>query len=96
MQCPFCKQNVVQCFHRPSYARAKTSRISGGSKVLYERVPEVYEVCGNCPNCGKTKQEIQNYFDGKKEINHEERIARMKNAGIPTAFEDKTKYEDEN
>ena len=87
MQCPFCKQQAVQCFHRPAYSQAKTSRISGGSKITYTRIPETYEVCGNCPNCGKTKREIQNFFDGKKEIPHEERIERLKKAGIPTRIE---------
>ncbi len=95
LKCPFCGKENLKAIHKPSYMQAKTSRISAGAKITYQRVPETYQVVGSCPDCGKTAREIQDRFEGKKEIPHEERIARMKNAGIPTAYEDNTKYSDE-
>jgi hypothetical protein len=57
--------------------------------MKYYRVPESYQVAGDCPNCGKTQKELQHAVDGEpiKRLSHEERIKRLKEAGLPTTFE---------
>jgi 4-hydroxy-3-methylbut-2-en-1-yl diphosphate synthase IspG/GcpE len=89
IECPFCHKENVKVFHRPSYLQGKTSHISSGGKIRYHRVPETIEITCSCPDCGKSAKDIQNFFEGKKEIPHEERIERMKKGGIPTSFEEK-------
>ena len=89
IKCPFCGKISVPVFYKPSYLQAKVSRISAGSKVTYYRVPESYEIQGGCTNCGKSKKEIQDYYDGKplKKESHEEKIKRLKKAGLPLVIE---------
>lgn len=51
------------------------------------RAKEHYYVQGDCPNCGKSKEEIKKAFEGKKEskpVKHNELLERLKKAGLPT------------
>lgn len=90
LECPFCHKGKVKTFHKEGYLQAKTSRISAGAKTKYYKAPDIYEVLEDCPNCGRKKKEIQKAFDGEistKQMSHEERIRKMKAAGLPTSFE---------
>ena len=45
---------------------------------------EKYEVISEkCPNCGKTKKEIQKRLKEGPKLSHEEIIRRAKEAGLP-------------
>ena len=90
LECPFCRKGKVKTFHKEGYLQAKTSRISAGAKTKYYKTPDTYEVLEDCPNCGRKKKEIQKAFDGEistKQMSHEKRIKKMKEAGLPTSFE---------
>ena len=90
VECPFCKKVAVQAFYKPSFKQAKTSRISAGAKTTFHRVGEKYFIQGDCPNCGAKNKDIQGWYDGKgkkKEVSHEERLRRIKEAGLPTVIE---------
>ncbi len=90
IECPFCKKVAVTAFFKPSYRQGKTSRISAGAKTTYHRVDEKYFIQGDCPNCGAKNKHIQDWYDGKEErrcLTHEERLKRIREAGLPTVIE---------
>lgn len=90
IECPFCHKGKIKMFHKEGHLQPKFSRIAAKSAVTYYRVPDTYDVIEDCPKCGKTKKEIQDVFEGKKsvkELTHEERIKRLKDAGLPTVIE---------
>ena len=84
IECPFCKKAKIRMFHKEGYLQPSFSRISAKSAVKYHRVPDTYEVLENCPNCGKTKKEIQKNLEGKTEIDHKKTVDRIKKQGLPT------------
>lgn len=89
VECPFCGKMGVSAFVKPSYLQGKTSRISGGSKTTYHRVPPSTEYQGSCPHCGKSAKEMQKAHETgiTKRMSHEERLKRIKEAGLPTVIE---------
>jgi uncharacterized protein (DUF2225 family) len=92
IECPFCRIGKVKTLHKESFMQSDPVRISGRrSNKSYYR-PETYEVLDKCPNCGKTKKEIQKAIDtGKnKELTHEERIEMLKKRGLPLVLGSKT------
>ena len=93
LECPFCRKGKVKTFHKEGYIQAKTSRISAGAKIKYYKTPDMYEVLEDCPNCGRKKKEIQKAMDGEistKQMSHEERLKRFKDAGLPLVIEGKS------
>ena len=89
LECPFCNKGKVRTFHKEGYLQAKISRISGGAKTKFYKRPDIYEILTDCPNCGKSKKEIQKALDTgiTKELSHKERLERIRKAGIPTRVE---------
>ena len=85
INCPNCNKKVIDAMHYPAYQGHTTSRISSGSKTQFYSVGERYEIMSDCKECGKTKKELRLIEKVGKET-HEERIGRLKNAGIPTQF----------
>jgi len=86
IECPFCGKVGVKAFHKPSHLEPKTTHISAGTKTTYYRAPESYDILSGCPACGKSKEEIQKAFDTGvlRELSHEERLKRLRKAGLPT------------
>jgi hypothetical protein len=44
----------------------------------------------DCPHCGSKNKDIQAWYDGQyeeKKLSHEERVKRIKDAGLPTRIE---------
>ena len=51
--------------------------------------PEKVEVHNKCPECGKSKKELKEVIakgEGKQ-LSHEERLKRLRGAGLPTRIE---------
>lgn len=92
---PFCHKLTIKVFHRPSRLEHKRTHISAGSKIRYYRVLESYEILIGCSNCGKSKKEVTKAFEEgiKGEITHEERIRRLKEAGLSLQIETAYKRE---
>jgi predicted RNA-binding Zn-ribbon protein involved in translation (DUF1610 family) len=86
VECPFCGKLGVKAFHKPSHLEPKATHISAGSGTTYHRVPESYDIVGGCPNCGKTREQIERAFDTgmTREVPHEQRLRRLREAGLPT------------
>lgn len=89
IECPFCHKGKIRMFHKEGYLQGRTSRISAGAKTKVYKIPDTYEVLTDCPNCGKSKKEIQKALDTgiTKELSHKERLERLQRAGIPTRVE---------
>jgi len=89
VKCPFCGAEGVRAFVKPSYLQATTSRISAGAKTTYHRVPASVAYQGSCPKCGKTAKEMQEATRTgiTQRMTHEERLQRIREAGLPTVIE---------
>jgi endogenous inhibitor of DNA gyrase (YacG/DUF329 family) len=82
IECPFCGKSI-KALHKPALVREIKKSSWGGSKKSYKTDAEVFEVTEDCPNCGKTKKEIEKALKHGKEPSNEEIIKRMKEAGLP-------------
>lgn len=87
IECPFCKKKAVKALFFPSYLKPQVSRISSGSKTVYKRIPERYEIIGDCENCGAKKKKIIENIDGdRKKVDIKKKIENLKNLGLPLVF----------
>lgn len=84
--CPNCGKESVEAWLYPSYLGHHTSRISKGAKTTYYKEKERFELASGCPECGKNLKELQE-IEKYGKLTHEERLKRMREAGIPTRIE---------
>lgn len=90
VKCPFCGKDVVKAFHKPSYLEHKKSSISAKSRITYYRVPESYAIQGDCPECNAKNRDLQAWYDGtyqENRLSHEDRVKRIKAAGLAARIE---------
>lgn len=89
IECPFCGKGRIRMYHQEGYLQARTSRISAGAKQTFHKVHDKYIVQNKCSNCGKSAKEIERALEtGRtKELSHEDRLKRLKEAGMPTRVE---------
>jgi rubredoxin len=85
--CPFCKVGKIQIYHKEGYIQSHKSHIAAGDKFTSYRVGDKYEVLEDCPNCHKSKKEIEANLEGKSTLSHEERLKKLKERGLPTSVE---------
>jgi hypothetical protein len=58
--CPFCEKGLIKVLHKPPVLNELHKRSWGGNKKSYKISKEVYEVLNDkCPNCGKSRKEIE-------------------------------------
>ncbi|MFZ3077749.1 MAG: hypothetical protein WA139_04795 [Candidatus Aenigmatarchaeota archaeon] len=86
MDCPFCEKAKIKVRYRPSITIKKRT-VSGTYGTKYNSITnkEAYDVMEDCPNCGKTKEEIKKRLIEGKPVNREAILKRMKEAGIDPA-----------
>jgi len=89
LECPFCNKGRVKVFHKEGYLQGRKSHIAAGDKIKFYKMLDTYEVLEDCPNCGKTAREIQRVYETGvvREPTHEERLERLRKAGLPTRIE---------
>lgn len=82
-KCPFCSELTIKALHKPIHLEPKVSHISAGSKNDH-RALESHETLSGYSACGKSRKEVQKMFDTgmTKELGHEERLKRLRNAGL--------------
>lgn len=81
--CPFCKIGKIKLLHREETYGFQKPHASSNVKTIPKISPEKYEVLSEkCPNCGKSKKEIEHALKHGKEPSREEVIKRMKEAGL--------------
>lgn len=91
MECPFCEKGKIPVVHVPIFLKFKKGPYGGGKAGISRTTEKSIMQEEKCPNCGKSKKEIQNYLDGKtkKAIDPEKLKKRLKEAGLPTVIESK-------
>jgi hypothetical protein len=62
--CPFCKKGTIIILEKAGYTTFKKSRGSGVTNSFAVNVKGDYRVGSGCPECGKTKEEIQHKIYG--------------------------------
>ena len=93
LECPFCKKGKIATFFVDSYIASKTSRISAGAKTTSYSVPAEYKIMGDCPECGKSRKDIQAKYDGtyREPRTKEQQLEEWKKRGLPLVLESKNK-----
>lgn len=87
IECPFCKVGKIKVLYKPSMLQFKVSRIAAGTKRTPYRTHEKYELLvDKCPECGKTKKQIETALKEGIPPSQEEIIRRAKEAGLPLRF----------
>lgn len=89
ISCPFCKEQTVKVLHQPFVVTKSLSKSrfgAGGPRYSKEKT----DVLSGCEKCGKTLKDIEDVLnDDKPKRSHEERLARLKAAGLPMMIENK-------
>jgi len=88
IQCPFCGKLTITILHIPFVSKTISSKTrAGGRETRIQK--ERYDVLSGCSECRKSQKEVEKALNtGKtKEIPHEERLRRIKEAGLPTRLE---------
>jgi len=91
--CPFCNKGKIDVIYTSEHMTVHSTFSAGGRKKMMPNYhPEKYDVSSKCPVCGASKNEIKKALERgtTKEISHEERIRRLKEAGLPTKIETKS------
>ena len=58
--CPFCGENVLEILWWPGHTAASVSRSAIAKSTRWSKKPEGHVLFSeSCPNCGKTKKEIE-------------------------------------
>lgn len=82
IECPFCKTKI-SVHYRPSMRQYHVSRISAKTARTPFMSKEKYEILvEKCPNCGKSKAEIEKALAKGKELPNEEIVRRLREAGL--------------
>lgn len=88
LECPFCHKGQIKIRHEEGMVSYRMTRsAAAGSKPVKFRTSDRYYVLEDCPNCGKTKKEIQEKLEGREEIDHKKLLERLKKQGMPTRIE---------
>lgn len=83
MDCPFCEKAKIKVRHKPAVAMKKRS-VTGtmGSRYSLKISKEIYDVTEDCPNCGKTREEIKKRLIEGKPMDREAILKRIKDMGL--------------
>lgn len=86
MECPFCEKAKIKVRHKPSVSMKKRS-VTGamGSRYSFHQSKEIYDVMEDCPNCGKTRKEIQKRLMEGKPMDRNTILKRMRDMGLDPA-----------
>ena len=58
--CPFCDKGIIEILIRPSVLSAKRAACRAGRSTSWHRTKEeIVILTKSCPNCGKSKEEIE-------------------------------------
>lgn len=85
IKCPFCGKGEISYTHFSEYYTITTSRISAGSKKIPKLREERYLIHNSCPICKKNQKALKEaiYRGSHKHLSHEDRLKRLKEAGLP-------------
>jgi len=77
--CPFCEQEVLEVLWWPAHTAIHTSRSAVAKGTTRSRQPEGHILLSEaCPNCGKSKKEIEKAWrEGVHNVDEEKRKKRL-------------------
>ena len=89
LDCPFCGSGKIEALHMDGFRQYTR----GGFRDIKEK----YEIQTGCPNCGKSREEVEEALEeGKKDIEKDKRILeRLKKQGLLSKGEIKSKIKQE-
>lgn len=83
IKCPFCEQGDIITIYIPRMMVTTYGRASSNKKAMNFFKNEKYEILSEkCPNCGKSKKEIERALIEGIPLSNKEIIRRMKEAGL--------------
>ncbi|OGI12295.1 hypothetical protein A3K64_03155 [Candidatus Micrarchaeota archaeon RBG_16_36_9] len=83
IKCPFCEQGDITTIHTPGMMITEYGRASSNKKAMNYFKDEKYSIISDkCPNCGKSKKEIEKALAKGKELPNEEIVKRIREAGL--------------
>jgi hypothetical protein len=91
VNCPFCGKMTVKVLHQPFVARANLTKSRLGSGMP-RYTKEKTEVLSGCGGCGKSREDVEKYFNKEKEVTpdeHKKRLERLRAAGFGTQIVNK-------
>jgi len=87
IKCPICEMGEIVTLYTPKTFITKYARASSNKKsVSYYKEEKYVIISPKCPNCGKSKKDIEKALKEGKQPSREEIIKRMKETGLPTKF----------
>ena len=85
IKCPLCNNAELESTYFPPVKRERKSALSG--KGYFEVSNERFIInMDKCPNCHKTKKEIEKCLKYGKPVSKEDIIKRAQEAGLPLRF----------
>lgn len=89
MKCPFCNIGEIIVIHVPVFLKFKKGTYGGGKSGVSRTAEQNIVKEEKCPNCGKSKKDIEKALETgvTKEASHEERLKRLRDAGLPSRVE---------
>jgi len=89
IKCPFCNIGEIDVQITSEYMSVHGSHAAGRRSQIPNYHPEKIDVFSKCPKCGKSKKEIKETLErgSTKMVSHQDRLNRMKEAGLPTRIE---------
>ena len=85
IECPFCKVGRLKVLYKPSIIQfTSTHSAVAGTKRKAYRTHEKQEILTEkCPNCGRSKKEIEKAFSEGPRLSHDDVLKRLREAGLP-------------
>ncbi len=85
-ECPYCKQKTINVMHKEGSFSAERTRCRAGRSTKYVKHPDKFKILiEKCPNCGKSKKEIEQAMKHGKELSNDEVLTRLREAGLDPA-----------
>ena len=83
IKCPFCEVGDIITLYTPKMMVTKYARAASNKKAMNFFKNEKYEILvEKCPNCGKSKKDIERAMKQGKELPNEEVLKRLREAGL--------------
>jgi len=88
VKCPFCGLGEIDIIYMPASLKARKGPWGGSKAGILEISEQIIVTTEKCSNCGKTKNEIKSALKKGtgKHLSHEERLRRLREAGLPTVI----------
>jgi hypothetical protein len=87
IECPFCGKESIKVLRIPFVKQVKSSQCrAGGKNTRIQKSGE--DILSGCSECGKSKEEVIAALEGNdKKMTDEQKLKRLREAGLPTTME---------